>query len=124
MTAPTTAGLPPRASPSLILRGEGRFWRVSFALFLGGLATFALLYCVQPLLPTFAESFSLSPATASLSLSATTGVMAVALFGAGALSESCGKQDGHGRFARRRGRARRSPWPSRRTGRRCSRYER
>ncbi len=92
MTAPTTAGLPPRASPSLILRGEGRFWRVSFALFLGGLATFATLYCVQPLMPNFAESFSLSPATASLSLSATTGVMAVALFGAGALSESRGKK--------------------------------
>ena len=92
MTAPTTAGFRPPASPLLILRGEGRFWRVSFALFLGGLATFATLYCVQPLMPNFAESFSLSPATASFSLSATTGVMAVALFGAGALSERRGKK--------------------------------
>ena len=92
MTAPTAAGFRPPASPSRILRGEGRFWRVSFALFLGGLATFAALYCVQPLMPNFAESFSLSPAAASLSLSAATGVMAVALFAAGTLSERRGKK--------------------------------
>ncbi|RBP07432.1 YNFM family putative membrane transporter [Roseiarcus fermentans] len=84
------AGSEPPGPP--LLRGEARFWRVSFALFLSGLATFALLYCVQPLLPEFARDFSLSPASASLSLSATTGVLAFAMFGAGALSDAYGRK--------------------------------
>ena len=41
-------------------------------LFVGGFATFALLYSVQPLMPVFARDFAISPATASLSLSVTT----------------------------------------------------
>ena len=66
---------------------------MSLALFVGGFATFALLYCVQPLLPAFARTFSLSPASASLSLSAATGVLAVAMFGAGALSDAFGRKE-------------------------------
>jgi hypothetical protein len=58
--------------PPLIGRGGARFRRVNLALFLGSFATFAALYCVQPLMP----GFSISPAAASLSLSATTGVLA------------------------------------------------
>ncbi len=82
----------PAADPLLTRRGEARFWRVSLALFIGSLATFALLYCVQPLLPTFARTFSVSPAAASLSLSAATGVLALAMFGAGALSDAFGRK--------------------------------
>ena len=67
----------PADDPPLIARGGARFWRVNFALFLGSFATFALLYCVQPLMPLFARAFSISPAAASLSLSAATGVLAV-----------------------------------------------
>ena len=70
------------------MRGGAHFWRIRFALFMGGLATFAVLYCVQPLIPVFAGAFALSPAAASLSLSATTGFMAFAMFGAGALSDA------------------------------------
>jgi hypothetical protein len=33
----------PAGDPPLIARGGARFWRVSFALFLGSFATFALL---------------------------------------------------------------------------------
>ena len=73
-------------------RGEARFWRVSLALFISGLATFAVLYCVQPLMPAFARGFSLTPAAASLSLSVTTGVLAFAMFGAGALSDAYGRK--------------------------------
>ena len=78
--------------PPLTQRGAARFWRVSFALFVGGLATFAVLYCVQPLMPDFARNFSLSPAAASLSLSVSTGVLAFAMFGAGALSDAYGRK--------------------------------
>jgi MFS transporter, YNFM family, putative membrane transport protein len=76
----------------LITRGGARFWRVNFALFLGSFATFALLYCVQPLMPLFARAFSISPAAASLSLSAATGVLAVAMIFAGSLSDLFGRK--------------------------------
>jgi len=93
MMIPTaTSGLAPAAFERLTRRGEGRFWRISVALFLGAFATFALLYCVQPIMPAFARTFSLSPAMASLSLSAATGVLAVAMFGAGALSDAVGRK--------------------------------
>ena len=94
MTLPAEAQTGPQ-SPSpkpLILRGEPAFRRINVAMFIAGLGTFALLYCVQPLMPAFAKTFSLSPAGASLSLSASTGVMAVAMFGAGALSEWLGRK--------------------------------
>jgi MFS transporter, YNFM family, putative membrane transport protein len=82
----------PAGDPPLIARGGARFWRVSFALFLGSFATFALLYCVQPLMPAFARAFSISPAAASLSLSAATGVLAVAMVFAGTLSDVLGRK--------------------------------
>jgi len=74
-----------------IARGA-RFWRVTIALFLGSFATFAMLYCVQPLLPSFTRAFSISPAAASLSLSAATGVLAVAMVFSGALSDALGRK--------------------------------
>src|SRR5271166_3997935 len=82
----------PTSAPPLIARGDARFWRVSVALFIGGLATFGVLYCVQPMMPGFARAFSISPAAASLSLSAATGVLAVAMFWAGALSDALGRK--------------------------------
>ena len=82
----------PAGDPPLIGRGGARFWRVSFALFLGSFATFALLYCVQPLMPLFTRAFSISPAAASLSLSAATGVLAVAMIFAGTLSDVVGRK--------------------------------
>jgi YNFM family putative membrane transporter len=78
--------------PALIGRGGARFWRVNFALVLGSFATFALLYCVQPLMPLFTRAFSISPAGASLSLSAATAVLAIAMIFAGALSDSVGRK--------------------------------
>ena len=60
-------------------------------MFSAGFATFALLYCVQPLLPVFAREFGLSAAESSLSLSLTTGLLAPAMLVAGAVSESRGR---------------------------------
>jgi len=60
-------------------------------MFSAGFATFALLYCVQPLLPVFAREFGLSAAESSLSLSVTTGLLAPAMIVAGALSEARGR---------------------------------
>ena len=92
----STSSLPglaaPAGEPPLIARGGARFWRVNFALFLGSFATFAVLYCVQPLMPGFASGFSISPAAASLSLSAATGVLAVAMAFAGTVSDVLGRK--------------------------------
>lgn len=71
--------------------GTPELRRASLALFVAGLATFAMLYCTQPLLPTFSAEFGVTPAMASLSLSATTATLAVALVFAGSFSESWGR---------------------------------
>lgn len=86
------ASPPTRSVLPRIRRSDPAFWRVTGPLFVGGLATFAVLYSVQPLLPVFAREFAVSPAVASLSLSATTGVVALAMIGAGALSEVWGRK--------------------------------
>ncbi|QTF10770.1 MFS transporter [Brenneria izadpanahii] len=67
--------------------------RVTLALFSAGLATFALLYCVQPLLPVLSQAFSISPATSSLSLSVATGTMACGLLFTGPLSDTVGRKN-------------------------------
>jgi len=72
--------------------GTPAFRRTSLAMFAAGFSTFALLYCVQPLLPLFAREFRVSPAQSSLSLSLTTGLLALTIPVAGALSEAWGRK--------------------------------
>lgn len=62
-----------------IERGTKDFNRALIALFLGSFVTFADLYSTQPVIPTIAEQYGLSLATASLSLSFSTGTMAIGL---------------------------------------------
>jgi YNFM family putative membrane transporter len=81
-----------RDSPELIRHGTPEFRRTNLALFSAGFATFALLYCVQPLMPVFARDFHVSAAESSLSLSLTTGLLAPAMIVAGALSEARGRK--------------------------------
>ncbi|MDI1260449.1 MFS transporter [Aquabacterium sp.] len=73
-------------------RGSLAYRKISLALFLAGFATFSLLYCVQPLLPTFAQDFRVSPAQSSLALSLSTGFLAVAILCASAVSEVLGRR--------------------------------
>lgn len=77
---------------SYIVRGTAAYRRATFALFCAGLATFALLYSVQPILPMLASHFAVSSASSSLSLSVTTFSLALGLLVAGALSESLGRK--------------------------------
>ncbi len=79
-------------SPDLIRHGTAAFRRTNLALFSAGFATFALLYCVQPLMPVFAHDFHLTAAQSSLSLSLTTGLLAPAMIVAGAFSETRGRK--------------------------------
>jgi YNFM family putative membrane transporter len=73
-------------------RGSQAFRRSSLALFLAGFSTFSLLYCVQPLLPILAGAFRVGAAESSLSLSLSTGFLAVSIFLAGAASETVGRK--------------------------------
>jgi YNFM family putative membrane transporter len=77
---------------TLIARGTPAFRRTNLALFAAGFSTFALLYCVQPLMPLFSAAFGLGPAASSLSLSVTTGTLAVAMLVASSLSEALGRK--------------------------------
>ncbi|MEK1905120.1 MAG: MFS transporter [Pseudomonas sp.] len=73
-------------------RGTPTYRRATLALFCAGFATFALLYCVQPLLPLLAQHFHVSAAGSSLALSLTTLSLALCLLLAGALAESWGRK--------------------------------
>ncbi|WP_319412394.1 MFS transporter [uncultured Cohaesibacter sp.] len=77
---------------SHVRSGTSAFRRISVAFFLAGFATFALLYCVQPLLPLFARYFDVLPATSSLPLSLTLGCLALSIMVMGALSQQLGRK--------------------------------
>lgn len=87
-----------RVSPAVvnkhlyIKRGTPQFMRVTLALFSAGLATFALLYCVQPILPVLSQEFGVSPAASSISLSVSTALMALGLLVTGPLSDAVGRK--------------------------------
>ena len=57
-----------------------------------GFSAFALLYCVQPLMPEMVRQFGVTPAQASWPLSVTTVAMAFALLASGALADRFGRK--------------------------------
>ena len=75
-----------------IQKDSARYWRGISALFLGSFVTFALLYCTQPLIPAFSEQFNLTPAYSSLSISLTTGFLAVSMLIISWLSDARGRK--------------------------------
>ncbi|WP_111742051.1 MFS transporter [Leminorella richardii] len=89
--AQTTTKNSLRRTP-FIVRGTPGFARVTAALFSAGLATFALLYCVQPILPILSADFNISPASSSLSLSLSTAMLAVGLLFTGPISDAVGRK--------------------------------
>ncbi len=79
-------------SATHLARGSAGYRRATLALFCAGFATFAMLYCVQPLLPLLASHFRVSAANSSLALSLTTLSLALCLLVSGALAESWGRK--------------------------------
>ncbi|SFD54265.1 MFS transporter [Massilia yuzhufengensis] len=75
-----------------IAAGSPAFRRINRAMAFGGFSVFALLYCVQPLMPLLARDFSLTPAQSSLALSVSTATLAVALLASGFLAERIGRK--------------------------------
>jgi len=88
LTAADAASPPKR----WIQRGTRRYWRANIALVLAGYSTFSLMYCVQPLLPVLARDFHLTATQSSLALSVTTGLLALSIFAAGAVSDMVGRK--------------------------------
>lgn len=90
--SPVADETPPADKAIFIKRGTPQFMRVTLALFSAGLATFALLYCVQPILPVLSQEFGISPAASSISLSISTGMLALGLLITGPLSDAVGRK--------------------------------
>ena len=71
--------------------GDPALRRASTAVFLAGLAVFALLYAPQALLPELTRAFGVTPAAATLSVSAATVGLALGLLVLGPLSDRIGR---------------------------------
>ncbi len=72
--------------------GAADFKRINRAMMFGGFSTFALLYCIQPLMPMLSHEFALTAAQSSLALSLSTGMLAVSLIVSSLLSERFGRK--------------------------------
>jgi permease, major facilitator family len=66
--------------------------KVILAMVGAGLASFNALYCTQALLPVLSEDLHVTPATASLTVSATTGMLALSIIPASIISERFGRK--------------------------------
>ncbi|AQT42144.1 MFS transporter, YNFM family, putative membrane transport protein [Bartonella apihabitans] len=80
-----------KAEPG-VQSGTTLYRRISVAMFFAGFATFSLLYCVQPLLPSFANHYHITPANSSLALSISTGFLAFSILLSSAFSEALGRR--------------------------------
>ncbi|MFD3588712.1 MFS transporter [Streptomyces sp. NPDC058683] len=79
-------------SDSRMTPGGPGYRRMSFALFLSGVATFALLYSTQALLPLISDGFGVSASDASWTVAAATGGLALFVIPMSALSERFGRR--------------------------------
>ncbi|MEV0798054.1 MFS transporter [Kribbella sp. NPDC050281] len=71
--------------------GDREYRKLSIALFAAGLATFALLYSTQPLLPELVDAFHVSPSQSAFTVSLATLGLGIALLIAGPASEVVGR---------------------------------
>lgn len=79
-------------SETHIAYGTRPFYAILLCLFLAGFAVFSSLYCVQPMMPMFAQFFQVSPTHSSFPLSFSTIALAVGLLFAGLISDRYGRK--------------------------------
>ncbi|MFE6889002.1 MFS transporter [Streptomyces sp. NPDC057694] len=84
--------VPSSPSDTRLAPGGPGYRRMSFALFLAGVATFALLYSTQALLPLVSADFGASASAASWTVSGATFALAVCVLPLSALSERFGRR--------------------------------
>ncbi|MFE0325565.1 MFS transporter [Streptomyces sp. NPDC058960] len=80
------------APDSRMTPGGPGYRRMSLALFLAGVATFALLYSTQALLPLLSRDFGVTASAASWTVSGATGALALFVLPMSALSERFGRR--------------------------------
>ncbi|MFG3658285.1 MFS transporter [Streptomyces sp. NPDC047706] len=91
--ASTVVGAVPAAPvDSRMAPGGPGYRRMSFALFLAGVATFALLYSTQALLPLISGDLGVTASAASWTVAAATGGLALFVIPMSALSERFGRR--------------------------------
>lgn len=98
--APLAQHIPPSALDDVVAqlndeyieKGTPMFMRTVLALFSGGFATFALLYCVQPMMPALSHEFAINAAQSSLILSVATAMLACGLLITGPISDRLGRK--------------------------------
>ena len=78
-------------TPAAHQAGSRGYRRVTMALYGAGLASFAAMYCTQALLPALSTYYRITPATAALTVSLTTGMLALSIIPASVLSERYGR---------------------------------
>ncbi|MFB4422375.1 MFS transporter [Streptomyces sp. QL37] len=88
---PSSSAAAPTVPDRLTPGGPG-YRRMSLALFAAGIATFALLYSTQALLPSVSASFGATAGQASWTVSAATGALALCVLPLSALSERFGRR--------------------------------
>ncbi|MHC0431155.1 MFS transporter [Streptomyces sp. O3] len=86
-TSDSSVSLDSRLAP-----GVSGYWRMNLALFAAGLAAFAVLYSTQALLPAISAEFGVTADTASWTVSAATGALALCVLPLSALSERFGRR--------------------------------
>lgn len=89
---PLPADPEPVVNDIWIEKGSPAFMKTVLALFSGGFATFALLYCVQPMMPLLSQEFSINAAQSSLVLSVSTAMLAFGLLVTGPISDRIGRK--------------------------------
>jgi MFS transporter, YNFM family, putative membrane transport protein len=82
---------PPAATTGAHQAGSRGYRRVTAALYGAGLASFAAMYCTQALLPSLSSYYRIAPAAAALTISLTTGMLALSIIPASVLSERYGR---------------------------------
>ncbi|MPY54659.1 MFS transporter, partial [Streptomyces acidicola] len=87
-----THSLSNSSSDTRMTPGGPGYRRMSLALFLAGVATFALLYSTQALLPLVSGDFGVTASAASWTVSAATGALALFVLPMSALSERFGRR--------------------------------
>ena len=98
--APLAHEVPPTALDDVVAqlndvfieKGTPMFMRTVLALFSGGFATFALLYCVQPMMPVLSHEYGINAAQSSLILSVATAMLAIGLLITGPISDAFGRK--------------------------------
>ncbi|KUH36645.1 MULTISPECIES: MFS transporter [Streptomyces] len=90
--ASTEASTAPVDADTRLAPGRPGHRRMSLALFAAGVATFALLYSTQALLPAVSADFAVSASAASWTVSAATGALALCVLPLSALSERFGRR--------------------------------